>query len=166
MVDGIAKSFAAGGMRCGFMISPDESFAQEVASHVSAPPISMLRAWDALYSAFLEKSPHQMMDVSQAFSEVESYLNMQRKILSTRREELLALLRSKGLDDGYDTPYRGGLFLLAKLNDRYERLAREQSILTNPAQWGRTEDMVRMCICVTDEAFGAAMTRLRAFLES
>lgn len=166
MVDGIAKSFAAGGMRCGFMISPDESFAQEVASHVSAPPISMLRAWDALYSAFLEKSPHQMMDVSQAFSEVESYLNMQRKILSSRREELLALLRSKGLDDGYDTPYRGGLFLLAKLNDRYERLAREQSILTNPAQWGRTEDMVRMCICVTDEAFGEAMTRLRTFLES
>ena len=166
MVDGIAKSFAAGGMRCGFMISPDESFAQEVASHVSAPPISMLRAWDALYSAFLEKSPHQMMDVSQAFSEVESYLNMQRKILSARREELLALLRSKGLDDGYDTPYRGGLFLLAKLNDRYERLAREQSILTNPAQWGRTEDMVRMCICVTDDAFGAAMSRLRTFLES
>lgn len=166
VADGLAKSFAGGGMRCGFMISPDESFAQELASHVAPPPVSILRAWDALYSAFLEKSPHQMMDVSQAFQEVESYLNSQRKVLSARREELLALLRSHGLDDGYDTPYRGGLFILGKLDDRVEALAKEQAVLCNPAAWGRTPEMVRLCICVTDEAFAGAMKRLRKFWES
>ncbi len=164
MVDGIAKSFAAGGMRCGFMVTPDEDWAQEIAAHVSPPPAAILRAWDALYSAFLEKAPHQMMDVSQAFSEVETYLTSQRKILSSRREELITLLKSKGLDDGYDTPYRGGLFLLAKLDSKHEQLAKQYKLLTNPAAWGRTPEMVRMCFCIDDAAFRATMERLSKFV--
>ncbi len=164
MVDGIAKSFAAGGMRCGFMVTPDEDWAQEIASHVAAPPAAILRAWDALYSAFLEKAPHQMMDVSQAFSEVETYLTSQRKILSNRREELLALLKAKGLDDGYDTPYRGGLFLLAKLDSAHEKLATQYKLLTNPAAWARTPNMVRMCFCIDDAAFRETIERLSKFV--
>lgn len=165
MADGIAKSFAAGGMRCGFMVAPDEDWAQEIANHAAPPPAAILRAWDALYSAFLEKSPHQMMDVAQAFSEVETYLNAQRKILSNRREELLQLLKAKGLDDGYDTPYRGGLFLLAKLDSEHETLARQVKLLTNPAAWARTPEMVRMCFCIDEAAFRETMIRLQKFLE-
>lgn len=164
MVDGIAKSFAAGGMRCGFMVTPDEDWSQEIAAHVAPPPAAILRAWDALYSAFLEKAPHQMMDVSQAFSEVETYLTSQRKVLSSRREELITLLKSKGLDDGYDTPYRGGLFLLAKLDSKHEQLAKQYKLLTNPAVWGRTPEMVRMCFCIDDAAFRETMERLSKFV--
>ena len=105
-----------------------------------------------------------MMDVSQAFSEVETYLTSQRKILSSRREELITLLKSKGLDDGYDTPYRGGLFLLAKLDSKHEQLAKQYKLLTNPAVWGRTPEMVRMCFCIDDAAFRETMERLSKFV--
>jgi len=165
MADGIAKSFAAGGMRCGFMVAPDEEWAAEIASQVHPPPAAILRAWDALYSAFLEKAPHQMMDVTQAFSEIETYLTAQRKILSSRREELLQLLKAKGLDDGYDTPYRGGLFLLARLDSKQVALATEARLLTNPAEWARTPDMVRICFCIEEDAFRETIIRLEKFLE-
>lgn len=77
----------------------------------------------------------------------------------------MQLLKAKGLDDGYDTPYRGGLFLLAKLDSEHETLARQVKLLTNPAAWARTPEMVRMCFCIDEAAFRETMIRLQKFLE-
>jgi aspartate/methionine/tyrosine aminotransferase len=165
MADGIAKSFAAGGMRCGFMMTPDDQWAEEIAAHVAPPPVAILRAWDALYSAFLEKSPHQMLDVTEAFGEIETYLTQQRKVLSSRREELLTLLKAHNLDDGYDTPYRGGLFVLARLDSAFKQLAVEKKLLVNPGEWARTCEMVRICFCIDENSFKETMKRLTEFLE-
>ncbi|MBU6450143.1 MAG: aminotransferase class I/II-fold pyridoxal phosphate-dependent enzyme [Cyanobacteria bacterium REEB67] len=164
VADGISKSFAAGGLRLGFVVTPDEEWSRLMARTISAPPTAYLRAWDALYSSFLQKAPHNMMDLSQSFSEVESYLMDRRKELGAKRESLTNLLSQYGLSDGVDTPYRGGLFLLARLGDKHEQLAREAQLLTNPSDWGRTKDMVRMCFCLTDQRFDEAMRRLREFL--
>ena len=164
VADGVSKSFAAGGLRLGFLACPDANWAALVSRNLSAPPIAYMRAWDALYSAFLEKAPHHLMDLSKSFAEVETYLMDKRKSLSAKREALSSLLAQYGLGDGVDTPYRGGLFLLAKLADRHVELAQKAGLLTNPAEWGRTEGMVRMCFCLTDERFEEAMTRLKAFL--
>ncbi|MBS1990468.1 MAG: aminotransferase class I/II-fold pyridoxal phosphate-dependent enzyme [Cyanobacteria bacterium SZAS LIN-3] len=165
IADGISKSFAAGGLRLGFIVTPDEEWAKLIAQAISPPPGAYLRAWDALYSAFLQRAPHQMMDLTKSFAEVETYLMEKRKSLSAKREALTGLLVEHNLHDGVDTPYRGGLFLLAKLGDRQEALAREALLLTNPGEWGRTRDMVRMCFCLTDDRFDEALRRLRNFLE-
>ena len=166
VADGISKSFAAGGLRLGFIVTPDEEWAKLLGQSLSVPPAAYLRAWDALYSAFLKKAPHQMMDLTKSFAEVETYLMEKRKSLSVKREALLNLLSKHDLCDGVDTPYRGGLFLMAKLGDEHEALARDAGLLTNPADWGRTENMVRMCFCLSDDRFEEAFKRLQNFLES
>jgi len=165
IADGISKSFAAGGLRLGFVVAPDAEWARLMSKNISAPPASYLRAWDALYSTFLEKAPHQMMDLTKSFAEIESYIMEKRKNLSTKREALTSLLASYNLHDGVDTPYRGGLFLLAKLGEKQAELAREARLLTNPADWGRTAGMVRMCFCLTDQHFDTALVRLKDFLD-
>jgi len=165
IADGISKSFAAGGLRLGFIVTPDEEWAKLISQAISPPPGAYLRAWDALYSAFLQKAPHQMMDLTKSFAEVETYLMEKRKSLSVKRETLTNLLVEHNLHDGIDTPYRGGLFLLARLAEQHQALAREALLLTNPADWGRTKDMVRMCFCLTDEHFDEAIKRLKNFLQ-
>lgn len=164
VTDGIAKSFAAGGMRLGFLLTPDEAWAADIEKYLEPPPVALLRAWDGLYSAFLDKSPNQMFDVGQAFEEVESYLQEKRRGLSANREALLSLLKTYGLEDGYDTPYRGGLFLLARMTDKHTALAKEAGLLTNPGEWGRTGQFVRMCYCLEDSRFAVALERLKKFL--
>jgi len=165
MADGIAKSFASGGMRLGFLMTPDDEWAADIARFAAQPPRALLRAWDGLYSAFLDKSPNHMLDVGKAFNEVETYLMEKRRGLSANREALLTLLRKHGLDDGYDTPYRGGLFLLGKLDNRHQDLAQKAKLLTNPGVWGRTGEMVRLCYCLEQNRFDTAMQRLQTFLE-
>lgn len=164
IADGVSKSFAAGGLRLGFVVTPDEHWTRLLAQHVSPPPVAYLRAWDALYSAFLQRPPHQMMDLTRSFAEIESYLMEKRRGLSNKREALINLLAQYDLHDGLDTPYRGGLFVLAKLEGRRQALAHEAKLLTNAADWGRTKDMVRMCFCLTDERFDEALGRLKDFL--
>lgn len=164
VTDGISKSFAAPGLRAGFLATPDAHWAELVARFAPPPPAVVLRAWDGLYSAFLDKSPHQMLDVERAFKEVEAYLIDKRKGLGAKRERLYALLKKYNLDDGYDSPYRGGLFLLAKLGHLSDALAREELLLVNPPAWGRTEGMVRICYCISDERFNEAISRLESFL--
>jgi DNA-binding transcriptional MocR family regulator len=105
-----------------------------------------------------------MMDLTKSFAEIESYLMEKRRGLSSKREALINLLAQYDLHDGVDTPYRGGLFLLAKLEDRRVELAEQSRLLTNGSDWGRTKDMVRMCFCLTDERFEEALSRLKDFL--
>jgi hypothetical protein len=69
-----------------------------------------------------------------------------------------------GLEDGYDTPYRGGLFLLARMSDKHTALAKEAGLLVNPGEWGRTGQFVRMCYCLEDSRFNIALERLKKFL--
>src|SRR4030095_12935468 len=110
LVDGLSKAFAAGGVRAGVMVCPDEQLAREIQSAAWMPPRSTLRAWDALYSAFLEEAPHQLLDPGAELQEVARYLATARAQLDLQRNRLLHVLRERNLDDGLDTNHRGGLF--------------------------------------------------------
>jgi aspartate/methionine/tyrosine aminotransferase len=166
IVDGISKAFAAGGMRCGFMLCPDADWAREIQRCTQLPPRSGLRAWDALYSAFLDASPHQFVDIGKEKQELEQYLDFARKRLSNQRDELVALLKKYNLDDGLDTPYRGGFFLLAKLDEEAVDIAIQTKMLVNPPEWGRTPGWSRICYSLEPDKFKEAMARLQSFFES
>jgi aspartate/methionine/tyrosine aminotransferase len=165
LFDGLSKAFAAGGMRCGFLLAPDETWAKSIRSWLCPPPRAALRAWDALYSSFLTTSPHQFLDINQSKKEIDGYLDDARKLLSSQRDELLALLRKHNIDDCIDTPYRGGLFVLARLDERATALARTANVLVNPADWGRTPGWCRFCFSLKPEKFEKGMQQLMEFLD-
>lgn len=125
---------------------------------------AILRACDNLYSAFLEEAPHGMIDVSEARDELLAFLNQARRELSDHRKALTKSLRQHGLDDGLDTPYRGGLFLLAKLGPERDRLAIEQKLLINSGDWSRTGDWSRICFSIPPARFSRGLERLEQFL--
>lgn len=164
ITDGTSKAFAAGGLRCGFMVCPDHNWASRISSSVPAPPKSILRAWDSIYSAFLDEAPHGMMDLEAAKREVHGYLFETRRQLSVNRDEVLSLLREFGIDDGIDTPYRGGIFVLAKMSEHRDELAKKMKLLVNSDTWGRTPGWSRVCFSLPTERFQEATSRLRAYL--
>ncbi len=164
LVDGLAKAFAAGGLRAGFMVCPDDQLAQEIQSALWMPPKSTLRAWDVLYSAFLEEAPHELMDVTKERGEIKKYLHDARQLLSAQRDRVLAILGKHNLDDGQETYNRGGLFVLAKLADKRDALARQARLLINSPEWSRTPGWTRVCYSLTPDRFEEAMTRLETFL--
>ena len=166
LFDGLSKGFAAGGMRCGFLLAPNEAWAKSIRSWVCPPPRAALRAWDALYSSFLKTSPHQFIDIQKEKQEIDSYLEDARKLLSSQRDELLALLKKHNIDDRIDTPYRGGIFLLAKLDDQAVALAKTADVLVNPGDWGRTPGWCRFCFSLKPEKFQRGMQALKVFLEA
>lgn len=164
VVDGLAKAFAAGGLRCGFMVCPDAGWTADIQNYTPLPPNSTLRAWDALYSAFLEEAPHHLIDLAKEQAEVLAYLTDIRISLAQKRQKLLALLKSFGVDDGLTDAKRGGLFVLAKLAQRASELAREKKVLINPDQWSRTPGWSRVCFSIGDDQFNEALMRLAEFL--
>lgn len=164
VTDGTSKAFAAGGLRCGFMVCPDQSWAASIASSIPAPPKSILRAWDNIYSAFLDEAPHGLMDLEAAKREVHGYLYETRRQLSVNRDEVISLLKEFGIDDGIDTPYRGGIFILAKMAQYRDELATKMKLLVNSDEWGRTPGWSRVCFSLPAERFEEATSRLRAFL--
>ena len=165
VADGASKAFAAGGLRVGFVVSPDQIWAQSISRHLILPPRATLRACDNLYSAFLKKSPNPMLDVHALFAEVEEYLIDKRKLLSGHREALQALLERHDLHDRIDTPYRGGLFMMARLDDRADDLAIDQHLLINKPQWSRTPGLARLCYCLRQDRFKQALERLERYLD-
>ncbi|MBZ0188992.1 MAG: pyridoxal phosphate-dependent aminotransferase, partial [Candidatus Obscuribacterales bacterium] len=166
LTDGLSKAFAAGGLRCGYMVCPDASFAADIQAHVQMPPAVILRSWDNLYSAFLDEAPHAMIDVGQANQDIRSYLFNCRKLLSTNRDQLIGLLKEHDLDDKLDTPYRGGLFALARLASRRTKLALDEKLLINSAEWSRTGNWSRICYSLPEKKWQEALSRLRRFLTS
>lgn len=164
VTDGLSKAFAAGGMRCGYMVTPDCSWSEALERRVALPARSTLRAWDALYSAFLTESPHLLLDVEHELSGLKNYLMSLRKSLAERRDRLLKVFREQGVDDGLDTPYRGGIFMLARLSDEQERLAREKALLINKDAWSRTPGWSRVSFSVPDDKFEEGLKRLAEFL--
>ncbi len=164
LTDGLSKAFAAGGLRCGFLLAPDAGLARRLQSFVQLPPKSTLRTWDAIYSAFLEQPAHQLMDIDREKESVSSYLLAARRQLSEQRERLMNLLRRYELDDGQSTGERGGLFVLAKLAERADDLLRRENLLVNPPAWGRTSGWVRLCFSLTPERFEVALRRLERYL--
>lgn len=166
LVDGASKAYAAGGLRSGFLVSPDREWSRAIQSHLDVPPAAILRACDNLYSAFLEEAPHGMIDVSEARDELLAFLNQARRELSDHRKALTKLLRQHGLDDGLDTPYRGGLFLLARLSPERDRLAIEQKLLINSGAWSKTGDWSRICFSIPPARFNRGLERLTQFLDT
>lgn len=106
-----------------------------------------------------------MLDVHALFAEVEEYLIDKRKLLSGHREALQALLEQHDLHDRIDTPYRGGLFMMARLDDRADDLAIDQHLLINKPQWSRTSGLSRLCYCLRQDRFKQALERLERYLD-
>lgn len=164
LADGVAKSFAAGGLRAGFLVCPDAGFAAQIQAMTPLPPRSTLRAWDTLYSAFLKESPHLLVDVREELDGLKNYLVDLRCDLSRRRKKLLTLFKEHDIDDKMDTPYRGGIFLMAKLGDLRDQLAVEKQLLINQDSWCRTPEWSRVSFSVPGDKFDEAFDRLAAFL--
>lgn len=164
VADGLSKAFAAGGLRCGFILCPDRGWAEEMRSYCSPIPQSILRAWDRLYSVFLENSPHQLINIEAERKEVEQYLEEVRERLTESRKRLIAILKKYKLDDGQDDARRGALFVLAKMGKLSADLAKEQKILSNPGEWARTGDWVRFCFCVEQDKLEQAFQGIEKFL--
>jgi len=170
LCDGVAKAFAAGGLRCGFMICPDEEWAHCVQMQSVIPSNVLLRAWDNLYSSFLNVAPHSMLDVEEASKEVKVYLDQARGLLSRHRAELSELLQKYNLDlpvgfDSNSLRVRGGMFILAKLSAMQKQLAVEQKLLLNPDDWSRTKGYARICFSLPESKWREAMSRMEKFLE-
>lgn len=166
LTDGVAKAFAAGGLRAGFLVCPDASFASQIQALTPLPPRSTLRAWDTLYSAFLEESPHLLVDVKEELDGLKNYLIELRSELSRRRKKLQTLFKEHDVDDKMDTPYRGGIFLMAKLGKFRNQLATDKQLLINEEAWSRTPEWSRVSFSVPPDKFDEAFERLSAFLGS
>jgi aspartate/methionine/tyrosine aminotransferase len=165
VVDGLSKAFAAGGLRAGFMVCPDHAWADEIQHFALLPPKTTLRAWDSLYSVFLEESPHSMMDIAKEQAEVADYLMNARLLLQEQRDKVHALLSEFGRADSLDGAKRGALFLLGRFDSKdATRLARERGVLINPPEWARTPGWSRVCFSLEPARFNIACERLREFL--
>jgi len=167
--DGVAKAFAAGGLRCGFITCPDEDWAYRIQTQTVLPSNVLLRAWDNLYSAFLDVAPHSMLDVNEASKEVKIYLDQARSLLSNHRNELHNLLARFNLDlkvgSGKDR-LRGGMFSLARLSAHQKELATKELLLLNPDDWSRTKEFARICFSLPESKWQEALKRLEKYLES
>ena len=163
VADGIAKSFAAGGMRCGFLSCPDQAWRDEIQHDLALPPQSSLRAWDSLYYEFLE-GVNSTGATEAAGSSAVAYLQDARALLSCQRNDLLALLRHYDVDDRKKNVDRGGLFVLAQIDDLVEILATEQHLLVNSGAWARIPGWSRLCIGLQPERFDVALSRLKKCL--
>lgn len=164
--DGLSKAFAAGGLRCGFMVCPDASWAEEIRRACPLPPQSILRAWDNLYSVFLEQSPHQMIDVHKERKELEQYLFESRTILAEQRTRIIELLSEYGLSDLFKDVKRGGIFVIGRLAEHVDILASEEKLLLNSAAWGRMEPWARLCFGLESAKFEEGYARLKRYLQS
>jgi DNA-binding transcriptional MocR family regulator len=104
-----------------------------------------------------------MMDLAEERSQLETYLTGNRKLLDSQRDRLLAVLRKYDCDDRQDTPYRGGLFLLANIENT-GKLAQAHKLLVNPPEWSRTPGWSRICYSIAPNKFDEALLRLEEFL--
>jgi aspartate/methionine/tyrosine aminotransferase/methylase of polypeptide subunit release factors len=164
VVDGLSKAFAAGGLRAGFMVCPDASWTDDIQNGTLMPPRTTLRAWDSLYSVFLDEAPHNLMDISREQNDVHEYLTNARNLLQEQRDKVYGLLAQYGRADGLENGKRGGLFLLGKLGEYSDRIAREKGLLINPDVWARTPGWSRICFSLEPARFNVAYERLREFL--
>lgn len=167
VVDGLSKSFAAGGLRSGFMVCPDSSWADEIQHLAVLPPKTTLRAWDSLYSVFLDEAPHNMMDIAKEQADVLDYLTNARVMLQEQRDKLYALLSEFGRADGPEHAKRGGLFMLGRFGAaEATSLAQQKGVLINPPEWARTPGWSRFCFSLEPARFNVACDRLREFLNA
>ncbi len=114
----------------------------------------------------MKESPHLLVDVREELDGLKNYLVDLRSELSRRRKKLLTLFKEHDVDDKMDTPYRGGIFLMAKLGEFRKQLAVEKQLLINEDSWCRTPEWSRVSFSVPDDKFDEAFDRLAAFLAS
>ncbi|MDR3615911.1 MAG: aminotransferase class I/II-fold pyridoxal phosphate-dependent enzyme [Candidatus Obscuribacterales bacterium] len=167
LTDGLSKAFAAGGLRVGEMVCPDAAFAADISKLLPAPPQSVLRACDSLYSLYSVPSDDEFECArgASASQVLNNYLHETRALISAQRESILKLLRKHKVDDGVRDGFRGGFFNVAKLAQSCTRLATAEKVLVNPDDWSRTAGWVRVCCGLTTAKFEQGYARLSNFLE-
>jgi aspartate/methionine/tyrosine aminotransferase/methylase of polypeptide subunit release factors len=158
VAEGPSKVFAAGGLRCGWLICPDETWAVEIQSMTFMPSSVTLRACDSLYAPF-QNWNKLSAELNAEQAELLAYLTESKVLLQSHRRQLLELLKEQSCSINGK---RGGLFLLVKWDeDKCAKLAREQKVLVNPPSWSRTPGYARVCFSLEPERFAEAMERLR-----
>ncbi len=164
LTDGLSKPFAAGGLRGGTMVCPDQAWAHAVTRYVHVPPHAVLRAWHGVYAPFAETAGIDDAEFAGDRQALVDYIRQTRALISAQREQILQLLREHALDDGVHQGLRGGFFVLAKLADRAQALARQERLLVNSSEWSRTPGWVRVCCGLGPNKFDEAMIRFKRFL--
>ncbi len=150
--DGLAKAYAAGGIRFGFMTTPNTRWRDLISRYVDMPPLTTLKCANDFYCQFdncLEPN-----------SPLLSYLLNSQNILELRRNQLLDLLMPHGLTPNPDQP-RGGLFIQAKFEENWVEIAQKYKVLLNSDRWSKTKGYQRICFSTTQRKFDLGIKQLR-----
>jgi methionine S-methyltransferase len=173
MLGGLSKELAAGGLRFGWALSPDDQSASQLRLKVSSQPHFTVRyAARKIYQALVH-SNHPIHET----------LEEQRELLKNRSKRLSAVLVALGWDV---IEPEGGLFLCASpkkylenyrnrdpkiLSNDVTRIADDiaQSIFTstglllNSATWTGLPSHLRFVLSVEEAEFEGALSKLRDF---
>lgn len=178
---GLSKSFAAGGLRVGWVVGRDAALMQSLlalrTAKIDAPA---LVATEAFLRGFAGNESEQQL----ADEYLEQCLAATRALLGERRALLCQLFESHGVE--VPAGRAGGLFIFPRIESLYGRQLRVQDrvytlkdeldvcrrlrelfgLRVNPGRWAGAPDHVRICFSLTPERFMQAERRLREFFRA
>lgn len=161
ILGGLSKEFAAGGLRVGYAISPNENLIQSIRACELTSPHKTL--------SFTLKKIYQVRN------QVKASLDFQRQKLLERSILLTKVLSESGWKV---LESRGGLFLIAKPesllgckvkglilteNNLSQVLRSEFNLVINSSEWIGLPSYYRFVLSVSDSDFEKAIEKLRSF---
>jgi aspartate/methionine/tyrosine aminotransferase/methylase of polypeptide subunit release factors len=175
---GLSKSFAAGGLRVGWMVASDRAFASSVRQHALGGIERHARVACEVFLRGLLGSPSERTATKHALVEYREHMVA---LLASQRERLVVLLREYGLcvPEGR----AAGLFVFPDVTSLYGRelrvdgqtlqlseatlptvLREHYGLSVNNGAWAGTSGHLRLCFSLEPQRFERAMTRLQRFL--
>jgi aspartate/methionine/tyrosine aminotransferase/methylase of polypeptide subunit release factors len=174
---GFSKSFAAGGLRVGWMVTSDRALATSVRRHVPGGIERHARVACEVFLRGLLGSSSERIATGQTLVE---YRQRMVEVLARQRERLLGLLRQHGLR--VPEGPAAGLFVFPDVSSLYGRELRAGSqtlqlseqtlpgvlrehygLSVNTGAWAGTSGHLRLCFSLEPQRFDRAMARLERF---
>ncbi len=175
--DGLSKSFAAGGLRFGWMRGHDTQFVARVRALRTGPVDRQARVGaDVLFRGFLGDRDERQA----AVASLREYRDSLSSTLSERRARLVSVLDRMGATLPNGRP--GGLFLFPNIRALYGRsvttadgpkplsehslvpiLHEHFGLRVNSGRWAGTKGHIRICFSLREAEFNEALHRLQAF---
>lgn len=171
---GLAKEFAAGGLRLGWVVVRSSPLRKALASLVLERPPGMVMAAAAhLYGAWL-RTPEGRPAQPKRRAALDAYLECLRRELSVRRERLAAIFDREGRAGD-----AGGLFLTPDVSGLLGRtidgeeltaenlprlLYRHTGVVVNGGLWCFDRERIHLAYGIPREGVEEAARRLEAFL--